>query len=317
MRMRPNSPTRKPGLVKKSFPPLRDSPAMIPLNEPAKWEVRPCGMLVQKRSSDENPAASPAPTIHLRVKHGSIFHEIYISSQATFGELKKLLAERIGLHPLDQKITFKDKERCSAAFLDISGVKDGSKMVVVEDPAAQAKRLLEIRRAVKMEKSSKSISQITLEVDKLASQVSALERVILKGGNVAENDVLRLIELLMNELLKLDGVVVAGDAGDFKLKRRAQVRRVQSYVETLDMMKIKSTMPKSNSRQSPATEAAPPHHQSKKQTPAPSPQHPPVIVTTKWETFHTLFSPRATESTSVTTTASSAGPTPRLDWELF
>ncbi|KAH0456543.1 hypothetical protein IEQ34_014450 [Dendrobium chrysotoxum] len=225
----------------KAFVPMKDSPATIPVNEPAKWEVRPCGMLVQKRSSEDSAVAAPVPTFRLRVKHGSIYHEIYISSQATFdekifallsynekahgfglgeaGDLKKLLAERTGFHPQDQKILFKDKERDSAAYLDMSGVKDRSKMVVVEDPAAQAKRVLEMRRAAKMEKAEKSISQISLEVDKLASQVSALEVVISKGGKVSENELLRLIELLMNELLKLDGVVADGDA---KFQRRMQ-----------------------------------------------------------------------------------------------
>lgn len=50
------------------------------------WELRPGGMLVQKRTdSDRNSA--PPPTIRVRVKHGSIYHEIHISSQATFGKL--------------------------------------------------------------------------------------------------------------------------------------------------------------------------------------------------------------------------------------
>ena len=43
---------------------------------------------------------------------------------------------------------------------------------------------------------------------------------ICKGGKVAENDVLNLIDLLMNELLKLDAIM--GD-GDVKLQRKMQV----------------------------------------------------------------------------------------------
>ncbi|KAI0499877.1 hypothetical protein KFK09_018085 [Dendrobium nobile] len=300
----------------KAFVPMKDSPATIPVNEQAKWEVRPCGMLVQKRSSEDSAVAAPVPTFRLRVKHGSIYHEIYISSQASFGDLKKLLAERTGLHPQDQKILFKDKERDSAAYLDMSGVKDRSKMVVVEDPAAQAKRVLEMRRAAKMEKAEKSISEISLEVDKLASQVSALEVVISKGGKVSENELLRLIELLMNELLKLDGVVADGDA---KFQRRMQVRRVQKYVERLDVIKLKNAMPKAYNGEAPVTATL---QQRQKKQSCPSPQPPSVIVTTKWETFDSLFSPRASASTSTTTTASStaassAAPTPRFDWELF
>lgn len=51
-------------------------------------------------------------------------------------------------------------------------------------------------------------------------QVWALESVISKGGKVAEKQILNLTELLMNELLKLDGIVADGDV---KLQRRLQV----------------------------------------------------------------------------------------------
>lgn len=84
MRMRTTTAVAAAGPAK-AFVSMKDSPATIPLNEPAKWEVRPCGMLVQKRSSEDGGAAGPVPSFRLRVKHGSIYHEIYISSQATFG----------------------------------------------------------------------------------------------------------------------------------------------------------------------------------------------------------------------------------------
>lgn len=286
-----------------AFVSMKDSPAMIPADEPAKWEVRPCGMLVQKRSSGDGRSAVPVPAIRLRVKHGSNYHEVYINSQATFGELRKLLAERTGLHPQDQKIFFKDKERDSAAYLDTSGVKDRSKLVVVEDSAAKVKRVLEMRRAAKLEKAVKSISQISVEVDKLASQVSALEAVIPKGGKVADDEVLTLTELLMNELIKLEGIIADGDA---QLKKRMQVKRVQKYVEMLDMLKLKNAIPKS---------PVPPPAQHQKKVPPSSPNPKSVIVTTKWETFDSLFSPLASPSSLATTT--SAAPTPRFDWELF
>jgi hypothetical protein len=51
----------------------------------AEWELRPGGMLVQKRDAGSDRSSAPAPTIRVRVKYGSIYHEINISSQATFG----------------------------------------------------------------------------------------------------------------------------------------------------------------------------------------------------------------------------------------
>lgn len=55
------------------------------------WEVRPGGMLVQKRggtASDDEPSPNvkPVPTIRVKVKHAGVTHEIYISSEASFGE---------------------------------------------------------------------------------------------------------------------------------------------------------------------------------------------------------------------------------------
>ncbi|CAN4085280.1 unnamed protein product [Withania somnifera] len=189
-----------------------------------EWEVRPGGMLVQKRNPDSENRPPPPP-IRVRVKNGSIYHEINISSQATFGELKKMLTGLTGLHHEDQKLLYKDKERDNNAFLDIAGVKDKSKVVLVEDPLSQEKRYLEMRKNAKMEQAAKTISDISFEVDRLAGQVSAFESIISKGAKVIEKDLVNVIELLMNQLLKLDGIVAEGDV---KLQRKMQVISLSS-----------------------------------------------------------------------------------------
>ncbi|PRQ60034.1 putative BAG domain-containing protein [Rosa chinensis] len=314
---------------------------------PGEWEVRPGGMLVQKRNPDSDRNLAPPPTVRVRVKHGSVYHEISIGAQASFGDLKKMLVGPTGLHHLDMKLLFKDKERDSKAFLDISGVKDRSKMVCVEDPLSQEKRYLEMRRNAKMEKASKSISEISLEVDRLAGQVSALETIITKGAKVAEQDVLKVIEHLMNQLLKLDGIM--GD-GDVKLQRKMQVKRVQKYVETLDVLKVKNSMPSSNGdhipkqahshRQNhsngngriltPIQEQQPrnslgnlPTHQQQgqKQLQQQQPSRHSTsgpIVTTQWETFDNMPPLIPISSTSTSTTSAANGSAyPKFNWESF
>lgn len=84
-----------------AFAPVKDKPFVSagkaadqsaggsPQPEDVKWEVRPCGMLVQKRSPDSSAAGPPAPTIRVRVKYGSAHHEIYLSSQASFGKYQQ------------------------------------------------------------------------------------------------------------------------------------------------------------------------------------------------------------------------------------
>lgn len=84
-----------------------------------------------------------------------------------------MLTGPTGLHHQDQKLFYKDKERDSNAFLDTAGVKDKSKIVLQEDPISQEKRYLEMRKNAKMEKAAKSISEISLEVDRLAGEVIA------------------------------------------------------------------------------------------------------------------------------------------------
>ncbi|VFQ80589.1 unnamed protein product [Cuscuta campestris] len=281
---------------------MKTNPAAVPLPEMSSggsrvagggggnsdWEMRPCGMLVQKRNTDSDDRPAP-PTIRVRVKYGSVYHEINISSQATFGELKKMLTGATGLHHQDQQLLFKDKKMDSKAFLDISGVKNKSKILLVEDPISQEKRYIEMRKNAKMEKAAKTVSEISLEVDRLGGQVSGLESVISRGGRVEEKTIITLIELLMNQLLKLDGILAEGDV---KLQRKMQVRRVQKYVETLDKLKIKNSMRASSSGSSSssnsngeedgsstplqAAAAAASNNGNHKQ---------PVVITTKWETF--------------------------------
>ena len=85
-----------------------------------------------------------------------------------------MLSGPTGLHHEDQKLMYKDKARDSKSYLDVAGVKDRSKMVVMEDPLSQERRFLEMRNNAKMEKAVKLISDISFEVDRLAGQVKLL-----------------------------------------------------------------------------------------------------------------------------------------------
>ncbi|KAL3499411.1 hypothetical protein ACH5RR_038504 [Cinchona calisaya] len=264
-------------------------------SEAGGWEVRPGGMLVQQRNKDSNQNFNTVPIIKVRVKYGSSYHEVNISSQASFGELKKMLAGPTGLHPQDQKLLYKDKERDSKQFLDVAGVKSGSKLVLIEDELSRERRCLESRKNAKMEIASKEIAAIRVEVDNLAKQVAATELDIFAGKKVMESVLLNMIELLMTQLIKLDGITADGDV---KFQRRMQVKRVQKYIETLDVLKIRNSALGINSprvsfqkqqqhrmftgqiqlpNQNP--------YEQKKQTNFAEKSPGPVVVTTKWETF--------------------------------
>eukprot|EP00252_Welwitschia_mirabilis_P019219 TRINITY_DN4390_c0_g1_i1.p1 TRINITY_DN4390_c0_g1~~TRINITY_DN4390_c0_g1_i1.p1 ORF type:complete len:236 (-),score=51.27 TRINITY_DN4390_c0_g1_i1:182-889(-) len=194
------------------------------------WELRPGGMVVQTRDPSlvEQEAAS-CPKITLRVTYGSSMHYVSISKRATFGQLKKMLASETGLDPQDQKVFFKGKERDAKEFLDLVGVKERSKILLVEDPLSQEKRFIEMRKNAKAEKASRAIADVGLQVDRLAAQVSALEGLINKGKRVAENDLVELTEHLMRHLVTLDGLQADGDA---KMQKRIQVNNFESLTNS-------------------------------------------------------------------------------------
>lgn len=54
--------------------------------EEVEWEMRPGGMLVQKRS-DHVKDLPPVPNVRLRVAYGALRYEISVNSSATFGKI--------------------------------------------------------------------------------------------------------------------------------------------------------------------------------------------------------------------------------------
>ncbi|KAG5028209.1 hypothetical protein AAZX31_05G047900 [Glycine max] len=186
----------------------------------AEWELRPGGMLVQKRNLDLNQNSASKSTIKVKVKYGSSYHQIQISSHASFGELKKMLTEPTGLHIQDQKLIYKKKERDSKSYLDVERVKDGSKLVLLVDIESRERRILETLKIAKKEKTLKSLTEIKVEVDKLAKKVAALEAATSTGGVIAELDIETLTENLMRTLIALDEIY---GEGELKLQRREQV----------------------------------------------------------------------------------------------
>ncbi|WVZ11247.1 hypothetical protein V8G54_015777 [Vigna mungo] len=252
----------------------------------AEWELRPGGMVVQKRNSDVNQNFTSKSIIKVRVKYGSSYHHIQISSHASFGELKKILTEPTGLHVQDQKLIYKNKERDSKSYLDVERVKDGSKLVLLVDIESRERRILEKLKVIKKEKTSKSLTEIKLEVDKLCKKVAALEADDSTGGIITELDVETMTENLMRTLIALDEIYVEDE---LKLQRRELVRRVQKHIETLDMLRMtrqNSITLKKDEKQSNV------HYgiEFQKRQGNPKQQQPiqhsdSVVVTTKWETF--------------------------------
>ncbi|MBA0827114.1 hypothetical protein Goarm_011914 [Gossypium armourianum] len=200
-----------------------------------KWELRPGGMLVQKRDMGD---ASSGPIIKIKVSHGSFHHDITVPAQSTFGDLKKVLVQETGLEPKEQRLLFQGKEKDDEECLHMVGVKDMSKVVLLEDPASKERKLEEMKRNQSVLKACEEVAKVRAEVVQLSDKVNALEGIVHGGTKVDEKELLGLTELLMVQLLQLDTIEANGEA---KVQRRAEVRRVQRLVDTLDNMKARNS----------------------------------------------------------------------------
>lgn len=90
------------------------------------------------------------------------------------GEVKKVLTDETGLQPDEQRVMFRGKERENGHYLDMCGVKDRSKLVLIQDPSSIERRFIEMRRNAKIQNAYRAISDVSMEVDKLAEQVSKI-----------------------------------------------------------------------------------------------------------------------------------------------
>ncbi|KAF8081109.1 hypothetical protein N665_0907s0031 [Sinapis alba] len=219
-------------------------------DDDSEMEVRPDGaILVQQRddaasSPDsrrlQNPdSTSPVPgqTIRITVSHDSSEHLLHVPDHATFGDVKKALVQKTELEASDMKILFSGDEKDDAEQLLDAGVNDGSNVVLVEEPNERVEQVEP--PPVMTEEIAKAIAAVQAvsgEVDELSDRVVALEAAVDGGTIVAVKEFDMTAELLMRQLLKLDGIKADGEA---RLLRKAEVRRVQKLQEDVDTLKAR------------------------------------------------------------------------------
>ncbi|KAI3784669.1 hypothetical protein L1987_43772 [Smallanthus sonchifolius] len=104
-----------------------------------KWELRPGGMLVQRREIGGESVVEGVITI--RVTTVSNWHDVSIRATSTFGELKMILSTITSLEAKEQRLLFKGKEREDAEHLHMVGVRDNDKVLLLQDPAIKEKKL--------------------------------------------------------------------------------------------------------------------------------------------------------------------------------
>lgn len=182
--------------------------------EKSEWEMRPGGMLVQKRIG--KPEA-PVANLRLRIAYGALRHDIYVSSTATFGEVKKVMSEETGLKVEEQRLIYRGKERENGEYLDVCGVKDKSKLVLIQDASSIERRFIQMRINAKIQTANRAINNVCLQLDQLEEQVSVIEKSISNGVKVPEVQIITLIEMLMRQAIKLESISAEGDASEQKI----------------------------------------------------------------------------------------------------
>lgn len=196
--------------------------------------------------SNDPPSPSPPPSfsspdsLTFKVGHGLRSHEITLPLDATFGDLKSSLAPLTGVYPHEQRLLFKGKQKDDSEVLHVAGVKNNSKLLLIENAESKERRLQEARQKERIEKACQAVAHVREEVDKLSAQVTSLEATVESGNMVAEKSFAMLSELLMQQLLKLDSIEVEGEA---KMHRKTEVQRVQRFADVVDRLKAQNGDP--------------------------------------------------------------------------
>lgn len=87
-------------------------------NEEFEWEVRPGGMLVQRREDEDGDgggASSRGPMIKINVSNGTVQHEVFAPAQSTFGTPLLTLSVSLSLFFWARNLQF----RCQCRLYEV------------------------------------------------------------------------------------------------------------------------------------------------------------------------------------------------------
>lgn len=87
------------------------------------------------------------------------------------GDLKKVLVQETGLEP-KERLLFQGKEKDDEECLHMVGVKDMSKVVLLEDPASKERKLEEMKRNQSVLKACEEVAKVRAEVVQLSDKVN-------------------------------------------------------------------------------------------------------------------------------------------------
>ncbi|GER37942.1 BAG family molecular chaperone regulator 2 [Striga asiatica] len=201
---------------------------------PSPGNCRRNGVIGLGLLPDQGPS-----TINIKLSHGLNHYEVFVPFSSSFempdyvaGYLKSFVCRQIGLRPERHKLLFRGSEKEDDEDLLTAGLTDYCEVLLVEAEAFEKASHEEVES-----KGEEAVSQVRKEVDKLDQQVSSLQALVNRGIKVDDKEIIYLTEMLMRQLLILDGIEAEGEG---RVKRKMEVRRVQSIVEILDAYKLRN-----------------------------------------------------------------------------
>ncbi|KAL6503272.1 hypothetical protein OROHE_023901 [Orobanche hederae] len=156
-------------------------------------------------------------TINIKISHGLNQYEVFVPSSSSFdllmdtGYLKSFICQKIGLRPERHKLFFTCKEKEDDEDLQAAGLTDNSEVLLMEAKACLQESPEEMQETSVISKGEEAVAQVRNEVDKLARQVCAMQALADRGIKVGDKEVGYLSEMLMRQLLKLDGIEAEGE----------------------------------------------------------------------------------------------------------
>ncbi|KAL6496162.1 hypothetical protein OROGR_029420 [Orobanche gracilis] len=160
------------------------------------------------------------PTINIKISHGLNQYEVFVPSSSSFGYLKSFICQNISLRPERHKLFFTFKEKEDDEDLQAAGLTDNSEVLLMEAKACQQQNPEEMQETSVISKGEEAVDQVRNEVDKLAQQVCAMQALADRGIKVGVKEVGYLSEMLMRQLLKLDGIEAEGEG---RVQRKMEV----------------------------------------------------------------------------------------------
>eukprot|EP00240_Pyramimonas_obovata_P007024 CAMPEP_0118923124 /NCGR_PEP_ID=MMETSP1169-20130426/1771_1 /TAXON_ID=36882 /ORGANISM="Pyramimonas obovata, Strain CCMP722" /LENGTH=166 /DNA_ID=CAMNT_0006864069 /DNA_START=398 /DNA_END=898 /DNA_ORIENTATION=+ len=162
-----------------------------------------------------------------------------VPSDCDFMDFKVAAQKVTGVPVEDQKILFRGKPMNDGDALFAIGVRDGSKLMLIESEARRRAKVPVHQLMPAMSPADaatlKKVHEVQASADKLEKELVQVESDVAKTGTIdaeSKKQLRRIQEMLERELLKLDSLSGEG----IRDQRRAQVQRINALCERTEAL---------------------------------------------------------------------------------